>query len=176
MFSYFLQAKELHAATGAHVMVKIISVGNKLHLYDSSGTTRRNVGTQFGKPTLPPVKKVTRQSNTKINTPKKLSRRISTTLPALKVTGMPGKVARNSEVNSEVSSTSKTTGKCKICKIIWESKEDQAFRKEAGKRKSTWVGCDEPSCKFWAHATCAGLVLIPRKKVEHHKYLCQRHK
>ena len=97
-------------------------------------------------------------------------------LRPLVVNGIPGSSGSVEKKKNTTKKSNKGTGKCKICGLIWESKEDLAYRKENGQRKTTWIGCDAKKCTFWAHATCACLLLIPKKKVEHHKYLCDEHK
>ena len=68
------------------------------------------------------------------------------------------------------------SGKFNICGIIFESKKDKAFRKKNGMRKTTWVGRDKFQCTFWAHATCTGLLFIPNKPVNKHKFFCKDHR
>ena len=143
------------------------------------------MGTQKGKPALPPViAGPSTRSSTTAHTPKKMKKRKEhqrNILPALEVTGLPDSKKRKLQTSSTPKPAKKQTtksyvpGKCQVCKRIWESKDDAAFRKAVGKRKSTWIGCDDKSCKYWAHALCAGLLLIPKKKVEDHNFLCPLH-
>ena len=44
------------------------------------------------------------------------------------------------------------TGKCCKCNTIWQSKEDEIFRKLNGRKKTTWIGCDKSQYQYWAHA------------------------
>ena len=68
------------------------------------------------------------------------------------------------------------SGKCHVYRILWKSRSDLKFRARNDHRKTTWIGYDKKGCKFWAHANCAGLFLIPFKKVENHMYYCNEHK
>uniref|UniRef100_A0A7M5XJV2 Zinc finger PHD-type domain-containing protein n=1 Tax=Clytia hemisphaerica TaxID=252671 RepID=A0A7M5XJV2_9CNID len=63
------------------------------------------------------------------------------------------------------------TGKCAVCKRIFESEEDKKFCK--GKKKATeWVGCDEKNCKYWGHASCVGLVAKKKKSIKDIPFQC----
>jgi len=74
-----------------------------------------------------------------------------TLVDEVSVVGLPGKTP---EPVLPAPSCS-TTGKCRECGIIYNSKIDIEFRKKHGKRQTEWVGCDRPRCKYWAHANCA---------------------
>ena len=91
-------------------------------------------------------------------------------LSQLNVINLLGKKKLRTEA---VKSASKVSGKCNICGTIFESREDKAFHKKNGMRKTTWVGCDKSQCTFWGHATCAVLLLIPHKPVIKHKFFCK---
>ena len=80
-----------------------------------------------------------------------------------------------STVTKSIRGSARTTGRCKICKIIFESPADLDFKKKKGK-KTTWIGCDQSDCNFWAHACCAGLLFTPRKPIEKHTFLCDQHR
>ena len=104
------------------------------------------------KKSLPPSSTITKPPSSTITKP-----------PVLMVENLPGAVPNKS---------SKT---CAVCKIDWDSKEDEIFRK--GKmRKTTWIGCDRPRCRYWAHASCVGLFFKPGVDVENHDFLCAKHK
>ena len=62
------------------------------------------------------------------------------------------------------------TGKCCECNTIWESKEEEIFRKLNRQKKTTWIGRDKSKCQYWAHALCPGLVLLPSKTVNEHSF------
>ena len=126
-------------------------------------------------------------------------------LPKLKVNGLPGKnpakiVKKSGETSSKqqkpgTSNSSKkppntatrksaqtstpsqnVPDKCAVCDIIWDSKEDVEFRKKAGTRKASWIGCDVKKCKYWGHAVCTNIQLVPRKKLSQHNFLCPKHR
>lgn len=149
--------------------LKVISPSNKVLIYDSQQTTYKNLGLQVGISTLPPKVRTTRANQT----PKKAKKRelVKPKLPTLSVKGIP-----SSKKPKKVFQKKTVTGKCKICRKIWESKDDLAFRKKEGVRKTTWIGCDQDQCSFWAHASCAGMLLIPKKKVKDHVYYCDAHR
>ena len=66
--------------------------------------------------------------------------------------------------------------KCAVCNRTWDSKEDTEFRKKVGTRKASWIGCDVKQCKYWGHAVCTNIQLIPRKKLSMHNFLCPKHR
>ena len=123
----------------------------------------------MGTPTMPPVRMSTRSNLN--NTPKKVNPKRKRLSP-LNVVNLPGK----KKLKTSATTTRKTTGKCQVCGVIYESKDDKMFRKKNGTRKTTWVGCDKSDCTFWAHAACAGLLLVPNKPVDKHKFLCKDHR
>ena len=145
-----------------------------VHRYHEKQVTK-NCAVQVGKSAFPPLPPpVTRKSVTP-NTPKKLKRTHTAREdlpPPPVVTNLPGKSGKETSVKA----TRKVTGKCFHCQIIWESKQDEKFRKTNGMRKTTWVGCDIKSCSFWAHASCANMILTQRKPIEEHSFLCPKHK
>lgn len=64
---------------------------------------------------------------------------------------------------------------CSICKLEWESEDDKKFRK--GKEfKTTWIGCDKSRCKFWAHASCVGILIAPGRDIKDIEFFCATHK
>ena len=156
-------------ATGAKVSLKIDN-GNSLFQYDSHPVNHANVHVQVDECTTisplktPPPKRVS------VHTPKKVISRPS--IPLMEVENLPGR----RKISSKTPAAKATTGKCKECNIIYESKEDKAFRKKTGCRKTTWIGCDRPRCNFWAHASCAGLLLHPNKSIKDHSFLCMVHR
>lgn len=64
---------------------------------------------------------------------------------------------------------------CSICKLEWESEEDKKYRK-GQKFKTTWIGCDKSRCKFWAHASCVGILIAPGRDIKDIEFLCATHK
>lgn len=70
----------------------------------------------------------------------------------------------------------KTSGKCAVCNVIWQSPEDIKFGEKHSQRKSAWVGCDKPGCKFWGHVLCVGLIVTPGKAIELHAFFCPKHR
>ena len=65
------------------------------------------------------------------------------------------------------------TGKCAVCKIIYDSKRDKIFRK--GKmNKTNWVGCDKAGCGYWGHASCVELD-VAGKDSEKIPFYCFKH-
>ena len=91
---------------------------------------------------------------------------------------LPGKEKTKSGKKSTptVKPKKKVTGKCSGCNVIWKSKEDLAFQKLYGIRKSTWIGCDNIRCSFWAHVMCTDIILKHKKTMKDHKFLCPNHK
>ena len=65
------------------------------------------------------------------------------------------------------------TGKCCECNTIWQSKEDEIFRKLNGRKKTKWIGCDKSQYRYCAHALCAGLVLIHGKPIKEHSFFAK---
>ena len=119
-----------------------------------------------------PVERVEKQP-TVIHTPQKRSATPSPAITPLEVENLPAK--KKSTVT--VPTTPKTaSGKCRECGLLYMSREDNAFRKSRGKRATEWIGCDRPRCKYWAHASCAGLVLIPKKPIDEHTFFCIQHR
>ena len=129
---------------------------------------------QVGAPIYSPNKRTTRAVSA-AHTPKKVKKDVPKTsrVTPLNVNGIPGP---SGSKKKPMVSKQKTSGKCHVCHIIWESRSDMEFRKRNGHRKTTWIGCDKKGCKFWTRANCAGLFLIPGKKVENHMYYCKHHK
>lgn len=158
----------MHICTGAKVTV-IVETNTQKYTYDSHPKALRHCGCQVGKPALSPKKASTRSSI--CNTPRKTKR--AALLP-VNIKNLPGKKSKSSTTST--STSTKTTGKCKVCNVIFESKADKEFRKIKGAKKTTWIGCDQAHCSFWAHASCAGLLLQPKKKVEDHTFLCVEHR
>lgn len=169
-------------------------------------TNYRDVALQVGEHTLSPIKRNTRSRSLEagVQTPKKKHKTVSTktipsplvlntvpggtakknptktlstktTPPPLIVNGIPG-TAKKKPIKATITKGKKVDGFCKVCNVVWESKEDHVFRNSNGKRKTTWIGCDKKGCKFWAHALCVNFLLVPKKKVEDHAYLCDIHK
>ena len=66
-------------------------------------------------------------------------------------------------------------GRCKVCSIIWNSKDDLEFQEKTGKRQGEWIGCDVKNCSYWAHVKCVVLVLS-KKPVASHAFRCEKHK
>jgi len=218
---------------------------NKVYIYDSNKTTYRNVGTQFGSPSLELRRSTRTQPNTPVKDQRKRKLRISE-VPELMVGGLPGKkkkvkpnesnessrkfqkkpVANTSSKAAVKSQTTKSTpqtkpksipqtkpqaklqakpqaksqtktqakaetkqsttkssksvvrsGRCKVCDVVYDSKEDTNLRKLKG-RKASWVGCDFKlkRCQYWGHACCVSVVINPRKRVEEHSFLCPQHR
>ena len=137
----------------------------KQYSYESHPKVSRHFGSQFGQPLCETIRTpIAKKVN---NTPKKAKRKMPMTTP-VPVKNLPGK-------KKTKPTSTRTTGRCKICKIIFESNEDKEFRKR-NLRKTTWIGCDKTTCQFWAHALCAGLLLQPKKAVKDHQFFCKDHR
>ena len=131
--------------------------------FNSHPTIYRNIGVQVGESSF----QVQDLANKEKHTPKK----IQSSVPRTIINNLSGK-----KKPDEKGITTRTTGKCLVCSLIWESKADKTFRKKHGVRKTTWVGCDFPGCKLWAHANCAGFFIKPRIKVDDQPFLCKSHR
>jgi len=93
----------------------------------------------------------------------------STKFKPLLVENIPGKKT------NELPPRERVTGKCAVCKIIFESKADTTFRK--GKvKQTTWVGCEHRGCKYWGHAVCVGLGIKPKVVVGNIPFKCFKHR
>lgn len=160
--------------TGAKVFLKIISPSGKLFGYNSKTVTYNATETQtdnidgLSPLTFSPTE--SRPVSLKNQTPQK-KKRIA--VEDINVEGLPGKSKR---LEKQSGSSTRTTGKCQECGIIFESKKDVAFRKSKGRRITEWIGCDRPRCKYWAHASCAGLHFTPNKPISDHAFLCDQHR
>ena len=164
----FFKAEQIHLITGAKIKVTITNGDTgKTVKYDSSNTLIRNAAIQCGESSLP-TRELNRIQNT-VNTPKKVTRSRAT-IDKMVVQNLPGK-----KKTPPVKPHKKVTGKCKVCSIIYESAKDKAFRKKRI-RQTTWIGCERPGCKYWAHACCAKVTFKPGKKVEDHDILCPDHR
>ena len=154
--------------TGATIKL-IITNGDtgKTVKYDSSNTLIRNAAIQCGTSFI--QKRASTRIQNPVNTPKKVQRS-QAKIDKIVVENLPGKKKTPSAKPHE-----KVTGKCKVCKIIYKSKQDKAFRKNKI-RKTTWIGCERPGCNYWAHASCAKVTFKPGKKVKDHDYLCPDHR
>ena len=108
----------------------------------------------------------------KLGTPKSVNRK-RLRLPCqepMVVEKMPGKRGAVKKPPSN-----RVTGKCMVCKRVYESREDQKFRK--GKmRKTTWVGCEKKGCKYWVHAECGGLDIGPKDNIKNLPFFCFQHR
>ena len=62
----------------------------------------------------------------------------STNVASTKVHNLPGK-AKKTTIKLKTQKK-KVPGKCCECNTIWESKEDELFRKLNGQKKTTWFG------------------------------------
>ena len=115
-----------------------------------------------------------RAKNMPNNFTNKIKKRIQENMPPVpKMLNLPGKPETKVK-----KLTKKVSGRCAEvkCQLIWESKRDKSCRKQNGMRKTSWIGCDAEGCTFWGHASCIGMVLVPKKKIEDHKLLCSKHK
>ena len=83
--------------------------------------THANVHVQVNECSLSPLKTATPPRRRSIHTPKKILR---PRLPVMNVEIVPGRTKSNN-----AASVAKTTGRCKVCNIIYESKADKDFRK-----------------------------------------------
>ena len=140
--------KELHEDGNAQVYLKFVSEENKTQCYDSNPKGYRNVSIQVGAPTYP-LKKRTTRAVTGTHTPKKVKKDLSKMkgVTPLNVTGIPG--PSGSKKKPKVTKQN-VSGKCHVCRTIWESRSDLKFRARNGHRKTTWIGCNKKGCKFWA--------------------------
>ena len=160
---------------GAIVRLTIVSETQKVYEYQTRTRKTKPVGTQHGQPSNPLVKSVITRNTPVENPPKKLKRKKkSTNVASTKVHNLPGK-AKKTTLKPKTPKKN-VTGKCCECNTIWESKEDEIFRKLNGQKKTTWIGCDKSQCRYWVHALCAGLVLIPGKPIKEHSFFCKDHK
>ena len=164
---YYFQADILFQRCGVTVSVQINSETNRTLKYESHPKSMRSVEIQAGQSYV--QRKIeTRTVSNKIHTPKK--RKLP---PKVKCVNLP----RSKKQKSPTQTTDKrVTGKCAVCSIIWKSTHDIDFRKSEGNRKTTWIGCDIPRCKYWAHALCANLLIIPGKAIKKHKFVCPEHR
>ena len=130
----------------------------------------------------------------KLNTPvkRKVSKRKLDIpeLPKLTENGLPGKkpgrtsskqqkpgTSNLSKKPTNTATPSHVPDKCAVCNIIWDSKEDVEFRKKnRNKEQASWIGCDVNKCKYWGHAVCTNIQLVPRKKLSQHNFLCPKHR
>ena len=109
------------------------------------------------------------------NSPKKLKRKKkSTNVASTKAHNLPGKAEKTTL--KPKTPKKNVTGKCCECNTIWQSKEDEIFRKLNGRKKTKWIGCDKSQYRYCAHALCAGLVLIHGKPIKEHSFFCKDHK
>ena len=152
-----------------------MSETKKVYKYHTRTRKPQTVGTQHGQPSNPPVTSVITRNTPVENSPKKLKRKKeSTNVASTKVHNLPGKLKKTTfKLKAQ---KQKVTGKCCECNTIWESKEDEIFRKLNGQKKTTWIGCDKSQCRYWVHALCAGLVLILGKPIKEHSFFCKDHK
>ena len=133
---------------------------------------------------LPPLqfskKDLSNQTPVKLQSPTTSTEKVLA--PALVLTGKSGNSPVITNEKRRSSGVVNCPGKkvnhgyqCKECGIIYESDEDTLFR-EIRKRKTTWIGCDQHRCDYWAHASCANLQFKPRVPVDEHAFLCPKHK
>ena len=92
----------------------------------------------------------------------------------VKVSGLPGTSTKAK--NKTEGRRKSVSRKCGECARDYNSEDDFTFRKLQGKRKSTWIRCDQAECPYFAHASCAGLLLVPKKPVGEHSFLCKSHR
>ena len=181
----------IHVQTGAEVAVRM-KYNRSTYTYGHDAPTTRkpsctcpcNCGISEKTPqpststsatiTKPSTPQQDKEVTPKAGTPKSLNRtRLQSRLPSLEpmvVENMPGKtgIKKKPPVN-------RVTGKCQVCKRVYESKEDLKFRK--GKmRKRVWVGCEKKGCKWWVHAECGGLDIGPKDNIEDVPFFCFQHR
>ena len=142
--------------------------------YERHTRTRKTktVGTQHGQPSNEPVRSVITRNTAVENSPKKLKRKKkSTNVASTKAHNLPGKAEKTTL--KPKTPKKNVTGKCCECNTIWKSKEDEIFRKLNGRKKTTWIGCDRSQYRYWAHALCAGLVLIHGKPIKERSFFAK---
>ena len=125
----------------------IVSETKKVYKYHTrTGKTKsKTVGTQHGQPSNPLVRSVITRNIPAENSPKKLkTKKKSTNVASTKVHNLPGK-AKKTTLKPKTPKKN-VTGKCCEYNTIWESEEDEIFRKLNGQRKTTWIGCDKSQC------------------------------
>ena len=152
------------------VSVKIKSETGRVIEYYSHPIRRRTCEVQVN--TLRSSRQSLVPTQTAKHTPKKAAIPKRSTPPTVKCVNLPRKKKKDNKAPPK----RKVSNKCKACKRIWRSPEDNDFRKKNGLRKTSWIGCDAPKCVYWAHASCAKLLLTPGKSVNSHKFLCPEHK
>ena len=59
---------------------------------------------------------------------------------------------------------------------FYNGKADLKFKKQVGKLKWTWMGCEQMDCTHWIHAVRAGVKIPCSKKLPLMEYLCPAHK
>ena len=121
----------MHTITGAKVTVIVESeLGNMLP-YRSHPTFDASTQTEDTK--LSPLKQVKNAPPPAFESPQRraVTRRVMsrTVIGKVSVVGLPGKTAPPNLPSTSAS----TTGKCQECGIIFESKNDELFRKKHGK-------------------------------------------
>ena len=142
----------LQNKTGAEVAVQIKYNGHPYNYPPQSSTTtpQSSITTPQSLTTTPSTPHNSSKM-IKLGTPKSVNRK-RLRLPCqepMVVEKMPGKRGAVKKPPSN-----RVTGKCMVCKRVYESREDQKFRK--GKmRKTTWVGCEKKrvqvlgTCRMW---------------------------
>ena len=111
--------------------LNIVSETKKVYEYHTRTRKTKTVGTQHGQPSNPPVRSAITRNTPVKNSPKKLKRKKkSTKVASTKVHNLPGK-AKKTTLKTKTPKKN-VTGKCCDCNTIWESKEDEMFRKLNG--------------------------------------------
>jgi len=157
----------LHKRCGVEVSLVMKSETGRVIEFHSHPNTTRTCEIQVNTLSSVITAKKRMLSNSTHTPKKKKLQPKRDTPPILKCTNLLGKKKKISPPAKR-----KISNKCKCCKVIWKSKADMEYRKKYGMRMTSWIGCDHINCKYWAHASCAKLLLVPGKSIKNHNFMC----
>ena len=161
---------------GCHIKLEIKAQSGREYSYYSHPTTKRSVKLQAGSAQL---EAKTTSTRSRVNHTPTKTRPIpgdnagpsdSASHPK-PIHGLPGK---KSKLIKSQAKTKPAQNKCKICKVIYESRKDKTFKEKKG-AAAAWLGCDVPDCSYWAHACCLGIKVTGKQAAKNIPFKCRDH-
>nr|XP_054760539.1 uncharacterized protein LOC129266752 [Lytechinus pictus] len=173
------KAKEICIMCGAKVDLEIKTESGRQYSYHSHPITR-SVKLQAGSSTLetrtssrPTFHTPTKRRETpqrpkpgNVAGPSSPQKRLSAP-----VQGLPGKKKKQM---SKRAREEPAQNKCKICRIMYDSKKDKELQKKKG-ASASWIGCDVEVCDYWGHACCIGIKVKDRRSAQKIPFKCTEH-
>ena len=111
--------------------------------------------------------------STPVNTPTK-RKKLQVLDPSSKmapVKNIPSK-GKKEKINKDISISK--INRCKVCDIIYQSKEDKALKTVHG-IKNEFMGCKIKNCEYWVHVRCTDHVIKRKKDIEKIEFYCPEH-